>query len=97
MATPEDVRQPTPRPAFRPEERKALLGTPGIGPVIVMRLEQAGLGSLDRLREVGTARAAGIVCTLQGSPAWMNRHRALARALEAASVPRRGAQGEPGR
>lgn len=97
MATPEDMRKPTPRSAFRPEERKALLGAPRIGPVIVMRLEQAGLGSLDRLREVGAALAAGIVCTLQGGPAWMNRHRALARALEAACVPRRGGPGESGR
>jgi hypothetical protein len=94
-ATPHGKLETMPSVTFRTEEREALLRARGIGPVILSRLEAAGLGSFERLLEVGAAGAAGMVCAQQGSPSWMNRQRALMRALEAAGVACRRTPGQP--
>ena len=96
MAAPPNGKLETmPSTTFRTEEREALLRAPGIGPLILSRLEAAGLGSFERLREVGAAGAAGMVCAQQGNPSWMNRQRALKRALEAAGVDCHRNSGQP--
>ncbi len=66
---------------FPPEERQLLLRTPGLGEVIVQRLEAEGIASLAQLRSLGTEHVLDRV----GRGAWCNRRRALARALEAAA------------
>ena len=62
-------------------ERLALLRAPGLGPTVINRLEAQGLTSLDAIREMGVDRVIDLVCNAVGSPAWKNRHSALARAL----------------
>lgn len=48
---------------------------------MLQRLEQVGLDSLDKLRQVGAEQAVERICALQAGTAWRNRRRALARAL----------------
>lgn len=67
--------------AFTHEERRQLLVTTGIGPIVVQRLEEAGVDSLDKLRQVGVDRAVDGICSRIGSIGWATRRRALARAL----------------
>lgn len=63
---------------FSPAERRWLLSMPGIGAVVVERLEQAGFGSLRALREAG---AACVLARVAAHPAWMNRRRAIERVI----------------
>jgi hypothetical protein len=73
---------------FAPAERRLLLATPGIGAVVVDRLEAAGFSSLQALREAGAARVTEIVLAhLQtgGQLAWRNRTGAIARAIRVAA------------
>lgn len=67
--------------SFQPTERSKLLDTPRIGPAVVQRLEQGGLDSFAKLRQVGVDQAIRIVCEQFGNSAWANRRRALCRAL----------------
>lgn len=69
--------------AFCDAERRLLLATPGLGPVVVQRLETAGVTSLAALRQRGVDRVIDQLCREAGSPAWRNRRRALAKALAA--------------
>lgn len=62
---------------FPTHERRLLLSTPGLGEVVVARLEAAGLASLRELQALGPERVLAQV----GQGAWGNRRRALARAL----------------
>lgn len=71
--------------AFPQHERKILLATPGIGPAVIQRLEQAGFDSLSSLHACGLDRAIAIICRQVGSHAWLNRRRSLVRALETAA------------
>jgi hypothetical protein len=66
---------------FSDAERRHLLAQPGLGPVVVQRLESAGVGSLDALRQRGVDRVIDLLCRSGGSVAWRNRRRALARAV----------------
>ena len=70
---------------FSTEDRRRLLATPGIGHVVVDRLEAAGYASLHALREAGADTVTERVRALLGGPAWQNRRRAIARAIDAAS------------
>jgi hypothetical protein len=68
---------------FPPEERKALLGVKGVGPMVVARLEQMGFESLAHLSK---ANALGIVSQaslIVGSTCWKNSPQARA-AIQAA-------------
>lgn len=69
--------------AFRSTERSLLLGTHGLGPTIVARLEAAGIDSMERLERLGVERAVEIVGRRMLGSGWMNRRRALERAVEA--------------
>ena len=66
---------------FPEAERRVLLGTAGIGERVVQRLEGAGFSSLKALREAGAARATEQVLQQLGQRAWLNRRRAIERAL----------------
>lgn len=68
-------------PRFPQHERDLLLQTPGLGEVIVQRLESAGIVSLAQLHALGTDQVLDLV----GRGGWHNRRRALARALESAA------------
>lgn len=66
---------------FSDAERRHLLAQPGLGPVVVQRLESAGVSSLDALRQRGVDRVIDLLCRSGGSASWRNRRRALARAV----------------
>lgn len=68
---------------FSRHERLLLMATPGIGPMVVERLEQVGVGSLAALRVLGVDEVVDSICRATGSSAWQNRRRALRRALDA--------------
>ena len=68
--------------AFQLTERARLLAAPRIGPAVVQRLEQVGLDSFAKLRQVGVEEAIRIVCAHVGHSAWGNRRRALQSALQ---------------
>lgn len=72
---------------FAPDERALLLAAAGIGPVVVSRLEEAGLDSLQKLRHVGVDAAIDLVNRRLGARTWGNRRRPLRRALAAMSRP----------
>ena len=76
-------------------ERLALLRAPGLGPTVINRLEAQGLTSLDALREMGVDRVIDLVCNAVGSPAWKNRHAALARALSSSILDHQPAPAHP--
>lgn len=73
--------------AFAYTERARLLATPGIGPTVVRRLEEAGFDSFERLQAVGVDNAVHAVCRHIGSIAWANRAEPLRRALEPTANP----------
>jgi len=70
-------------PRFPPDERRLLLSMPGIGATVVERLERAGFTSLTALREAG---ACHVVARAGQHPAWLNRRRAIERAIERAAT-----------
>jgi hypothetical protein len=80
-------RRPGPTAGFAGQDLRALLGTRGIGPRVVERLELAGFCSLDQLRKAGPEAVTAAVCKLLGTRAWANRRRAIRRALDLACVP----------
>ena len=67
---------------FPQTERTKLLATPRIGPAVVQRLEQVGLDSFAKLRQVDVDQAIRIICEQFGNSAWANRRRALLCALQ---------------
>ena len=80
---------------FCDPERLALLRAPGVGPRVVSRLEEQGLTSLKTMREMGADRVIDLVCRAMGSPAWKNRHAALAKALSPSSPDHQPVPGNP--
>lgn len=75
-------------PRFAPDERAILLATPGIGPGVIQRLEEAGIHSFAQIHELGVQGAVRHVCRHLGTMAWANRQRALRKALAAVGMPR---------
>lgn len=71
---------------FAPIERRLLLSVPGIGEGVVTRLEQAGIGSLERLRTMGVDEAVRVVELQLGRDAWSNRRRPLVQVLNAVQL-----------
>ncbi|MDE2145064.1 MAG: hypothetical protein KGJ24_00090 [Burkholderiales bacterium] len=67
--------------AFTPDERTKLLAQPRIGPLVLQRLEQAGLDSVSKLQALGVDAAVLMICDQLGSIAWANRRRPLRRAI----------------
>jgi predicted RecB family nuclease len=78
-------------PVFSEEERRTLLSVKGVGPTVVLRLEQMGITTLAQLAKrdaaVICAEAAGIL----GSTCWKNSPQAR-RAIDAAIAAAREAR-----
>ncbi len=71
------------RPAsFCASERARLLTTPGLGPLAIQRLEDAGYTTLSLIRQIGVDTVVRRICDEMGQIAWANRRRALRRALQ---------------
>ncbi len=71
---------------FSADERRRLLATPGIGAIVIGRLEAAGFASLQALQQAGAHRVTERVRQQLGEAAWRNRRRAIARAIEAGAA-----------
>jgi len=69
------------RTAFTDAERRLLLGSPGIGPGVISRLEALGYTSLGDLRQAGVDTVVARVCSGINTSAWANRKRALEKVL----------------
>lgn len=78
--SPEGQAEPHPG-TFPDDERRLLLGMPGISHGVLSRIERAGVYSLQALLDRGVDAVVDQVCLGFGSFAWRNRRRALARAL----------------
>lgn len=68
---------------FPEDERRALLAVPGVGPTVVMRLQQLGFHSLTQLSQATAADILARAATLTASTCWKNSPQARA-AIEAA-------------
>lgn len=66
---------------FNERERRHLLASPGLGPVVVERLEQSGIASIATLRTLGVDAVVESMCQPGQNMAWFNRRRALLRAV----------------
>lgn len=58
-----------------------LLRAPGVGPVVVRRLEEVGVRSLSDLVRRGVDPTVSAICAELGHQGWTNRRDALVRAL----------------
>jgi hypothetical protein len=67
---------------FNERERRHLLSSPGLGPVVVERLERSGIVSIDKLRSMGVDAAVDSICRPEHNRALFNRRRALLRAVD---------------
>ena len=63
---------------FPPEERKALLALKGVGPTVLARLEQMGIGSLAQLADADVRDIVSLAAGLTGSTCWKNSPQARA-------------------
>jgi hypothetical protein len=68
---------------FSPEERKALLGVKGVGPTMIVRLEQMGFESLAHLSKANALDIVSQASAIVGSTCWKNSPQARA-AIQAA-------------
>jgi len=68
--------------SFPADERRYLLGRPGIGPGVLARLEACGYASLAQLRAAGVDAVLEAITRTLGPDRWSNRRRALTRALQ---------------
>lgn len=69
--------------AFSPEERAALLSLKGVGPTVIKRFEEIGIGSFAELANHEAKDIAGLVASMLGTSCWKNSPQALA-AVDAA-------------
>ena len=58
---------------FSDAERQLLLLTPGVGPMVLERMEDVGITSVEQLRREGVEAVVDLVCRRVGSTAWANR------------------------
>lgn len=73
-----------PRPDSFPEhERRSLQREPGIGRVMVLRLEAAGLAPLSHVRRLGATETIEALVRFTGQRRWHDRLPALHRVLQA--------------
>lgn len=68
---------------FPPEERQALLAVKGVGPTVVVRLEQMGFESLAHLARANALDIVSKASAIVGSTCWKNSPQARA-AVQAA-------------
>lgn len=68
---------------FAPEERRALLAVKGVGPTVLVRLEQMGIESLAHLAKANALDVVSRASAIVGSTCWKNSPQARA-AVEAA-------------
>ena len=68
---------------FPPEERQALLAVKGVGPTVVVRLEQMGFESLAHLAKANALDIVSNASAIVGSTCWKNSPQARA-AVQAA-------------
>lgn len=66
---------------FNERERRHLLSSPGLGPIVVERLEQSGIASIAALQTLGVDAVVDAMCQPGQNMAWFNRRRALLRAV----------------
>ena len=71
---------------FRDHDRRILLTERGIGPLVLERLQQMGLYSIDDIRVAGVETVLDRICLLLGGSGWANRKRAFQRALDRADL-----------
>lgn len=71
---------------FPAHERRYLCTWPGIGDLVVSRIEQVGVGSLRQLQQRGVDEVLDRICQAQGQTAWRNRRKALLRALSSSGL-----------
>lgn len=67
---------------FNDIERNHLLRSPGLGPLVVQRLEELGIASMATLRRMGADVVVLAMCQPGTNLAWCNRRRALRRAID---------------
>ena len=68
---------------FTDHERQILLATKGVGPKVIERLEEQGLGAFERLAQADPAVVCAGAAASLGSTCWKNSPQAR-KALEAA-------------
>lgn len=81
---------------FPAEERRALLALKGVGPTVVVRLEQLGYESLAHLRNAHVLDIVSRASALVGSSCWKNSPQARAAiqaAIDLARTKHEGVQG----
>lgn len=78
---------------FSVSERRTLLAVKGIGPTVIVRLEQMGYESLAQLRSANVADVLLRGAALTGSTCWKNSPQARA-AIAAAITVAQGPQGD---
>jgi hypothetical protein len=71
---------------FSEIERLHLLRSPGLGPLVVRRLEDSGIASIATLRRMGADVVVLAMCQPGTNLAWFNRRRALQRAIDSYST-----------
>ncbi len=75
------IAMPTPHPHFPAAEKAALLALKGVGPTVLLRLEQLGIHSLAQLAEEDASVLTQRVAQLLGSSCWRNSPQARAALL----------------
>ena len=73
---------------FPAAEKAALLALKGVGPTVLLRLEQLGIHSLAQLAEEDASVLTQRVAQLLGSSCWRNSPQARAASCASASTPR---------
>lgn len=68
---------------FSTQEREALLAVKGVGPTVIMRLEQIGISSLRDLAQANVLEVVESAAGLVGSSCWKNSSQARS-AIQAA-------------
>ncbi len=67
-----------PDPRFSPAEKTALLALKGVGPTVVLRLEQLGIHTFSQLADEDAEQLSQRVAALLGSSCWRNSPQARA-------------------
>ena len=77
---------------FIPSERETLLAVKGIGPTVVLRLEQMGIDSLSQLAKQTAESICAEAAAVLGSTCWKNSpqaRKAIASAIDAAKLAKK--------
>lgn len=82
MQHPQPLAWPSENVRFNERERRHLLASPRLGPVVVGRLEHSGIASIDAMRTLGVDAVVEALCQARHNKASLNRRRALLRAID---------------